>query len=134
MKILVIRTLYTEKSTGGILLLDDSFFAVTLEDLVRTGSKVFGETAIPTGQYTVKLSISAHFGKVLPEILAVPGFSGVRIHGGNTSADSEGCILIANHRIGPDNIQGSMSDALVSLLTHAGGTHQIQILNAWRSA
>lgn len=133
MRILVIRTIYTEKSTGGILLLDDNFFAFTLEDTVRTGPKVPGQTAIAAGRYALQLSLSNRFKRVLPEILAVPDFTGVRIHGGNTAADSEGCILVARNRVGADNIQGSLSQALVDILTHAGGLHAIEIINAWKT-
>lgn len=56
--------------------------------------KVQDETAIPRGEYSVIISESAHFGKKLPEILNVPGFSGVRIHSGNSAKDTEGCILL----------------------------------------
>jgi hypothetical protein len=56
--------------------------------------KVFGETAIPYGTYKMRISYSPTFKKNLPEILAVKGFSGVRIHSGNTASDSKGCILV----------------------------------------
>lgn len=132
MKILVVRTRYDEKSTDGLMLLNDGYFCKTLEDVVRIGPKVIGQTAIPSGRYKVVLSLSQHFKILLPEILNVPGFSGVRIHGGNTDADTEGCILVAKNRLGPDNIQGSMSAALTDLLKQSGSEHEIQIINAWK--
>lgn len=134
MRILVIRTQYGQTSTGGIMLLDDTYFSFTLEDFVRTGPKVLAQTAIPAGRYKAILSMSNRFGKILPEILQVPGFHGIRIHGGNTALDTEGCILVARNRVGADTIQGSMSQALVDTLQHAGGEHEIEIINAWRKA
>ncbi len=55
--------------------------------------KVYSRTAIPTGRYRVIMSHSPKFGKVLPEVLDVPAFSGIRIHSGNTPADTSGCVL-----------------------------------------
>jgi hypothetical protein len=55
--------------------------------------KVKHETAIPYGSYQIVMSFSNRFQQFLPELLDVPGFSGIRIHAGNTQADSSGCLL-----------------------------------------
>lgn len=95
MELILNRILLGNESTIGELFIDSKYFSDTLEDRVRPkGEKVYGETAIPEGTYTVVLSYSPKFKKVLPEILNVPNFTGIRIHSGNTSADSSGCILV----------------------------------------
>lgn len=56
--------------------------------------KVYGKTCIPNGTYTVVLSYSNRFKRILPELLNVPHFLGIRIHSGNSSKDTEGCIIL----------------------------------------
>lgn len=80
--------------TLGTLFLGDDLMAFTLEDVVRTGKKLAGETAIPMGRYQVVITMSPHFKRMLPELLNVPDFTDVRIHGGNTAADTSGCVLV----------------------------------------
>ena len=72
---------------------NEVFKCYTLEDPVRD-KKVWGDTAIPAGTYTVKTRFSNRFKKDLPGIENVPGFEGVLIHGGNTKIDTHGCILV----------------------------------------
>lgn len=80
--------------TLGKLYVGSRFECYTVEDQVRIpGQKVPGETAIPAGRYQVLITRSRRFGRDLPEILNVPGFTGIRIHPGNTKRDTDGCIL-----------------------------------------
>lgn len=82
-------------ATIGTLSIDGVFFCHTLEDPVRD-SKVYGQTAIPAGTYKVAITMSPRFKRELPLLLDVPNYTGVRIHPGNTAADTEGCILVGN--------------------------------------
>lgn len=107
--------------TEGHLYIDGLFFCDTIEDRYRDFTKevkVPGKTAIPYGVYPVRLSMSNRFKKVLPEVQNVPQFSGIRIHSGNTAADSEGCILVGEHT-GPGRI-GLSRDTMARLLDVMG--------------
>lgn len=100
MKIIVKRTFLGKDYTIGKMYLDGIPFCDTLEDTVRpAGQKIYGETAIPAGKYKVIKTMSPRFKKLLPLICDVPGFSGVRIHAGNTAADTEGCILVGENKV-----------------------------------
>ncbi len=100
-------------ATIGGLYLNDRWIMWTLEDGIRepvrpaggivtaewvTSWKINRKTCIPQGRYQVGLTLSARFGVVLPEIMNVPGFSGIRIHSGNTVDDTDGCILVGSSR------------------------------------
>lgn len=110
-------TLYREKSTtqstSGELHIDGKLFLYTLEDITRD-IKIPGQTAIPFGRYKVILNNSQRFQKRMPLLLDVPGFEGVRIHSGNTAADTEGCILVGM-KPGIDCISNSR-DAFMALM------------------
>lgn len=105
------RIFRTNEYTIGELYVDGAYLCDTLEDPVRPlpamcpntpkgiackcKEKVYGDTAVPAGTYEVKLSYSSRFKRIMPEILNVPHFLGIRIHTGNSSAkDSSGCILV----------------------------------------
>ena len=94
MKVEVKRTFKGAEYTIGHLYIDGAYFCDTLEDTIRTGEKISGKTAIPAGTYKVKKTMSPRFKTVLPEILNVPNFTGVRIHSGNTAKDTDGCLLL----------------------------------------
>lgn len=105
MEILLIRKGFTPDATEGDLYIDNKLECHTLEDCVRE-VKVFGKTAIPCGRYRVVLDQSTRFHQVMPHILEVPGFEGVRIHWGNKPQDTEGCILVGSD-------QGKLTDAWI---------------------
>lgn len=71
-------------SIQGELYINGVFFCHTIERLSK---------AVPHGCYSLGISYSPRFKKQLP-YLSVPSRSGIRIHSGNTSKDSEGCILV----------------------------------------
>lgn len=110
MEIVVTRIFKGQTFTIGELTVNGTYICDTLEDRVRPlpdscpytskneeckcKEKVYSKTAIPNGTYELKITYSNRFKKVLPEILNVPHFLGIRIHTGNSSKDSSGCILV----------------------------------------
>jgi hypothetical protein len=87
-------------ATIGALAINGIFQSWVCEDEIREVAgqpveqwKIPGKTAIPAGTYKVILTMSARFGVVLPLLVNVPGYTGVRIHAGNVSADTDGCLL-----------------------------------------
>ena len=123
MELTLVREPTCEGFTRGELLIDGVHECYTLEDQVREDpnkdtphneAKVQDETAIPPGRYRVVLTHSNKFNKVLPELLKVPGFSGIRIHSGNTAAHSRGCILVGQ-RQGKSSVFESR-DAMIELM------------------
>lgn len=115
MKLEIKRHWFTDKSTSAILRVDGTWFCFTLEDEARVdGVKINGATCIPAGEYKVVLDFSNRFNKIMPHILDVPKFQGVRIHAGNTDKDTEGCILVGCER-GPDAVWRSR-DAFSALM------------------
>ena len=115
MNLRVIREPSTAAAALGILLIDGVFACWTLEDVVRP-VKIPGETAIPAGRYAVRLSLSQRFQKLLPEVLDVPGFTGIRLHAGNTRKDTAGCLLVGRVRA-VDRIEESKL-ALMNVMEH----------------
>ena len=86
-------------TTLGSLFIDDHWQCHTLEDVIRpAGEKVRNKTAIPPGRYKLILSMSNRFKKIMPEVLNVPMFTGIRIHSGNTAKDTAGCLLVGQTR------------------------------------
>ena len=105
MKLRLQRLQLDDDVTIGSLDVDGDWACWTLEDAVReqpgqpvASWKLPGQTAIPLGCYRVDVTWSPRFKRPLPLLLDVPGFSGVRIHPGNSAADTEGCILVGADR------------------------------------
>lgn len=124
----VLRKTFTDQSTIGEMLVDGAFECFTLEDVVRPGQKIFGETAIPDGTYRVVVTMSPKFGVRLPLLVDVPGYTGVRIHPGNTKRDTLGCVLVGNGKA-RDAISGSRAafEVLMKKIEKAALTEEVLI-------
>ena len=135
MELKLVRKYFGETYTIGDLYIDGVFFSNTLEDKNRDidkngvfnngEKKVYGKTCIPFGTYKVILSMSNKFKKILPLLLNVPQFDGIRIHSGNTDEDSSGCILV-----GINDIKGRRSKSTItfnSLMTKLSKADNITI-------
>jgi hypothetical protein len=109
-------------ATIGELFLNGAHECFTLEDVTRESlaAKVYGETAIPPfigeppKKYRIAMTQSPRFKRVLPLLLDVPGFSGVRIHAGNKAEHTDGCILVGEEAY--ENTIGRSKEALLELM------------------
>ena len=110
MRILLQRHALKAGYTIGRMEINGRYFCDTLEDTDRglresmtedeiAALKVKGATAIPTGTYRIDMQTrSPRFGRVLPRLVSVKGYSGVLIHSVNTADDTEWCILVGENR------------------------------------
>lgn len=108
MKLTLKRIALRSTYTIGKLYIDDAYFCDTLEDTVRDTNKsgkfdngeqkIKGKTAIPYGTYEIKWTYSPKFKKYTPQLMNVPSFEGIRVHAGNTSADTEGCLILGENK------------------------------------
>lgn len=128
MMLTILREPSRDGATCGSLYVDGVWECWTLEDVERD-VKVAGATAIPVGTYSCVLTYSPRFKTMLPELKAVPGFAGVRIHAGNTVSDTDGCILVGQGREGTTILKSRM--ALAGLLSRfelePRATHTVHI-------
>lgn len=112
MKLKLVRKYRKETYTIGKLYVDGVYFCDTIEDKDRglddsmtvreiLNKKVKGETAIPTGHYNIEITYSPKYKRMMPLLIGVKGYSGIRIHSGNTAKDTEGCLLVGkNTKVG----------------------------------
>lgn len=108
MKLTLKRIALRSTYTIGRLYVDGNYFCDTLEDTVRDlnkngkfdngEKKVYAKTAIPYGTYEIKWTYSPRFKKYTPQLMNVPSFAGIRIHAGNSSTDTEGCLLLGENK------------------------------------
>lgn len=108
MKLILKRIALRKTYTIGKLYIDDVYFCDTIEDTVRDinkngkfdngEKKVHSKTAIPYGTYEIKWTYSPRFKKYTPQLMNVPSFEGIRIHAGNTSSDTEGCLILGENK------------------------------------
>lgn len=108
MKLTLKRIALRPTYTIGKLYIDGAYFCDTLEDTVRDTNKsgkfdngeqkIKGKTAIPYGTYEIKWTYSPRFKKYTPQLMNVPSFEGIRVHAGNTSADTEGCLILGENK------------------------------------
>lgn len=116
----------------GRLYINGKYFCDTLEDVDRglddsmseeeiKEKKIYGKTAIPVGIYTVLLTYSPKYKKVMPLINNVKGYSGIRIHSGNTAKDTLGCLLVGkNTQVGMVTDSRNTYNALYKRLLQKG--------------
>lgn len=100
-----------ELTLGGVVLCNtledtDRGLACTMSAAEIKRAKVYGQTAIPTGRYRLAFTYSQTFGSRswakpyggrVPLLEGVKGFDGIRIHPGNTAADTLGCVLLGKN-------------------------------------
>ena len=109
MKIELVRIAFKETYTIGKLYVDGKYFCDVLEDKDRgldssmteseiLKKKVKGQTAIPTGHYVINITYSPKYKRMMPLLLDVKGFSGIRIHSGNTAKNTEGCLIVGKNK------------------------------------
>ena len=108
MKLTLKRIALRSTYTIGRLYVDGKYFCDTLEDTVRDlnkngkfdngEKKIKGKTAIPYGTYEIKWTYSPRFKKYTPQLMNVPSFEGIRIHNGNSSDHTEGCLLLGENK------------------------------------
>ena len=108
MNLKLVRKYRKETYTIGKLYVDGVYFCDTIEDKDRglddtmyladiLLKKKYGETAIPYGTYKVEINYSPKYKKLMPQIMNVKGFGGIRIHSGNTAKDTLGCLIVGKN-------------------------------------
>ena len=126
------RNTFTERATGGELSEEGRAGRIcyTLEDTRRIPNvKVKGSTAIPAGRYKLTLSHSKRFGRDMVMLSNTANgyelrgegisFTGIRIHGGNSHSNTEGCLLVAYNRINDYTIQSTAEAEITQMVRTA---------------
>lgn len=88
----IVREKDNGRFTRGDLLTDGRHLCYTLE--LPWKDNLPSISCIPVGTYPVVIAWSNRFQQLMPRLIGVEGRSGILIHQGNTSHDTEGCILV----------------------------------------
>lgn len=143
MEIILQRVRLLPDRAAGQLYINGEFFCFVVEDKVREVPnvpvekwKIHGETAIPQGRFKLGMEYSPRFGVDTLTIYGVPGFSGIRIHGGNSELDSHGCPIIGYQvtevgKIKPGTSKPAVADLKVRVrkTLQAGEEIWIRVIN-----
>jgi hypothetical protein len=138
MELKLVRKTFGSTFTKGELLIDNKHFCYVIEDVDRhletagCKAKVQDKTCIPRGTYTIITDYSNHFGKTMIHLLNVPCFEGVRIHSGNSSADTEGCLIVAYNDTNKDkdwlgNSKAASQDLLAKVQASLNAGNKVTI-------
>lgn len=112
LNLVLVRDCRTETAIMGHLLFNGTVVCYTLENKAK---------AIPCGVYNIENSKSPKFKRELPLLYnkTVAESRGIRIHSGNTSKDSAGCVLVGMGReIAPDGslTESKLAETMVTML------------------
>lgn len=96
----IVRKFFTNRSSVGHATIEnDDFEFFTIEDVARaTGVKIDKETAIEADTYLVVMDFSNRHQYVMPHIMNVPLFTGIRFDIANFAEQLEGCIAVGAGR------------------------------------
>lgn len=112
MRVTLRRIAFKDKYTIGKVYINNKYFSDAIEDKDRglydymdeeyiLEKKIKHETAIPYGMYKLMWTYSPKYKRMMSEIIDVKGFSGIRIHSGNTEDDTSGCVILGfNKKVG----------------------------------
>lgn len=127
MKIEIIRIEKNDNVTLGIMLVDNQPMYSTLELPDKDNAKNI--SCIPVGRYKIIKHISPKFGKCF-YVKNVPNREHILIHAGNTTADTEGCILVGQKFGKLNNLPAIMSSktALQKLLDSCNENEDINLV------
>lgn len=106
------------KTTFGDVYAGGEHIGCTLEDEVReilgqppVKWKVYKQTAFGEGIYRLGMVDSPHFGPDTLTIMKVPGYEDVRLHGGVSILDTDGCVLVGSRQ---DRLNGTLHGAKIA--------------------
>jgi hypothetical protein len=100
--IIQVRSYKKDATMSEVHIGDEVFYAI--EDVGRPNNiKIAKETCIPEGIYEAKITFSNRFQKETIELFTIGlphvekcgvKFTGIRVHAGNTTFDTEGCPIL----------------------------------------